>query len=171
MKRIYATLVTLLLTAILATGCSSKYKQTELEGNDSIKLDPKASVYIGSPQKTNYKGSDTYTTLAIKQALSKHNIKNYISKCDNFDVCLDEAINKPYVYLIMPDILQWEDRATEWSGKPDRIEIKLSVYNINNRESLRAVILKASSKWATFGGDHPQDLLPEPVGKFVDSLY
>ncbi|WP_254924651.1 DUF4823 domain-containing protein [Aeromonas sp. A35_P] len=30
---------------------------------------------------------------------------------------------------------------------------------------------EGKSKWATFGGDHPQDLLPEPTEKYVNSLY
>jgi hypothetical protein len=25
-------------------------------------------------------------------------------------------------FLIFPTILHWEDRATEWSGKPDKVE-------------------------------------------------
>jgi hypothetical protein len=27
------------------------------------------------------------------------------------------------------------------------------------------------SGWATLGGDHPQDLLPKPVGEYVASLF
>jgi hypothetical protein len=37
----------------------------------------------------------------------------------------------------------------------------------------RCVLLSsiASSKWGTLGGDHLQDLLPEPMKRFVDPLF
>ncbi len=34
-----------------------------------------------------------------------------------------------------------------------------------------SAIIKGKSGLATFGGDHPQDLLPKPVGEYIDALY
>jgi Domain of unknown function (DUF4823) len=34
-----------------------------------------------------------------------------------------------------------------------------------------STLISGQSKWATFGGDHPQDLLPEPLNSYVESLY
>lgn len=68
-------------------------------------------------------------------------------------------------------ILHWEDRATEWSGKKDKIEIKLSIYGAEGNQEIAGTIIGGKSKWATFGGDHPQDLLPEPIQAYVDTLY
>jgi len=84
---------------------------------------------------------------------------------------LKEIPTERYEYYIQSEILHWEDRATEWSGLPDRIEIKISVYDTHSGAELASSILSARSKWATFGGDHPQDLLPEPVKQYVESLY
>jgi hypothetical protein len=36
---------------------------------------------------------------------------------------------------------------------------------------LSSVVLTGRNKWATFGGDHPQDLLAVPLRKYVASLY
>jgi hypothetical protein len=71
----------------------------------------------------------------------------------------------------VPEILSWEDRATEWSGIPDSIEIKLSLYDGASGQELSSVVITGKSKWATLGGDHPQDLLAAPFRKFVESLY
>ena len=73
-------------------------------------------------------------------------------------------------YYVELDILHWDDRATEWSGKPDKIEIKISVYNARLGTELASSVQSASRKWATFGGDHPQDLLPEPLIRYYESL-
>jgi hypothetical protein len=65
----------------------------------------------------------------------------------------------------------WEDRATEWSGIPDKITIKYSVYEVETGKPLASSITAASSKWGTLGGDHPQELLPVPTQQFVDKLF
>ena len=73
--------------------------------------------------------------------------------------------------MAIPEILHWKDRATEWSGIPDKIEVKLSVYESNSEKELASTVLSGKSKWATFGGDHPQDLLAEPLNKYIGTLY
>lgn len=74
-------------------------------------------------------------------------------------------------YVRQPVILNWEDRATEWSGIPDKITLKLAVYEVQSGKLITSTVTSASSKWATFGGDHPQDLLPEPMKRFVTPLF
>jgi hypothetical protein len=61
-------------------------------------------------------------------------------------------------WTIKISIMEWEDRATEWSGLPDRIRIALQTVEPDGtvRDS---TVVSGSSKWATFGGDHPQDML------------
>jgi hypothetical protein len=51
------------------------------------------------------------------------------------------------------------------------LEIKLSIYAAGNGDVLASTVLAGRSKWATFGGDHPQDLLPDPLSEYVGSLY
>jgi len=74
-------------------------------------------------------------------------------------------------YFVVPEILHWEDRNTEWSGKKDVIEIKITVVDAASGSALASSVISGKSKWATFGGDHPQDLLPKPLQAYVDSLY
>ena len=45
------------------------------------------------------------------------------------------------------------------------------VVDVRTDKTLSTVIIDGSSGLATFGGDHPQDLLPEPVGEYVDTLF
>jgi hypothetical protein len=44
------------------------------------------------------------------------------------------------------------------------------VHDASGKE-IASVVLSGKSRWATFGGDHPEDLLPEPVGQYVATLY
>ncbi len=64
------------------------------------------------------------------------------------------------------------DKTTEWSSIPDEVEIKVEVADVESGDTLTTVFIKGRSGIATVGrGDQPQDLLPEPVGEFVSSLY
>jgi hypothetical protein len=72
------------------------------------------------------------------------------------------------VYLIEPKILHWEDRATEWSGKADRVKISLPLYRSGSL--VGSALVTANSSWWTFGGDHPEDLLDAPFESYAASL-
>lgn len=73
-------------------------------------------------------------------------------------------------YYVVPEILHWEDRATEWSGIPDKVEIKISVFDKRQTE-LASTLISGKSKWVSPGGDHLQDLLAEPLNRCIESLY
>jgi Domain of unknown function (DUF4823) len=60
-------------------------------------------------------------------------------------------------YSIDPKILHWEDRATEWSGKADRVKVSLSLYHFGSL--IGSALVAANSSFFTFGGDHLEDLL------------
>jgi hypothetical protein len=72
------------------------------------------------------------------------------------------------VYLIEPKILHWEDRATEWSGKVDRVKVSLPLYRSGSL--VGSALVTANSSWWTFGGDHPEDLLDTPFESYSASL-
>lgn len=84
---------------------------------------------------------------------------------------LNYAQTNNFDYLIFPPILEWEDRATEWSGIPDKASIKISIIKVSTSKTIDSAIIKGKSGVATFGGDHPQDLLVKPVDDYVNSLF
>lgn len=88
---------------------------------------------------------------------------------ESLEQTLAEACRQRSDYLIEPEILHWEDRNTEWSGKPDRITVALKVADCATGGVLDDVTISGTSKWATFGGDHPQDLLVKPITQFAES--
>ena len=74
-------------------------------------------------------------------------------------------------YLIVPLVVHWEDRATEWSGRPDRIVIEVRAVDVPSEKTLSLGSVAGKSKWVTFGGDVPEDLLDLPLGVYVDWLF
>ena len=167
--------VTLVVVVSFATGCASTYEQTALK-IATQQLQSSKSVLIATPtngfyESKEYATSGRTTALAVHAAFARNaNNVAVSSECSNLD-CLKNSQSTPVDYYVVPEILHWEDRNTEWSGKKDKLEIKIAVYDAINGSELSSTIISGKSKWATFGGDHPQDLLPDPLGKYVDSLY
>ena len=164
-----------LLIAILATGCASTYRYNELQPV-TTKLDGTQGVLISTPQdgwyeNTQYRNSGKMTANAVRAAFSKYASRVDVVNSCHGDGCLSGIDTEKYGYYVKPEILHWEERATEWSGKPDRIEIQLVIFDAATKRELANSSYTGKSKWGTFGGDHPQDLLSEPTNQYVSSLY
>ena len=161
--------------AVLAAGCTSTYTQRNLT-EPSAKLVRGKSVVIATPangrySNREYAGSGEMTALAVRDAFARFTDSVTVSAAGKDLDSLKGDGSSHADYYVIPEILHWEERATEWSGFPDRIHVKLSVYDGTARDEIVSVSIYGTSKRGTFGGDHPQDLLPEPINKWVESLY
>ncbi len=141
-----------------------------------MKLDPAIGVVIsvpadGSYGNKKYPGSGRMTTNAVRSAFSKRALNVDVTTDCHGENCLSTLDKQGFGYYVKPEILHWEDRNTEWSGKPDKIEIQLVIYDLNTQKPVASTNFAGESKWASFGGDHPQDLLSQPTQKYVDSIY
>jgi Domain of unknown function (DUF4823) len=74
-------------------------------------------------------------------------------------------------YELVPAITHWEDRATEWSGKPDRAEVVVSVYDACSGALVDRTSVGGRSSWFALGGDRPQDVIPGLLNAYVASLF
>ncbi|MBL8832180.1 MAG: DUF4823 domain-containing protein [Rhodospirillales bacterium] len=172
MKRI----LLLCLVAGLMAACSHKYATDAIQPPQQ-RLDRAASIYVMMPENgsyggTRYAGSGRHVSLVAFSALSKYTAKVSAGETpETLAGARAKAEAAGVAYILEPTILNWEDRATEWSGRPDRITIKLVLWDAKTGLELASSLARASSKWATFGGDHPQDLLPVLMANFVDRLY
>ena len=140
------------------------------------KFDRSGGVFISTSkdgwyEENRYKNSGEMTSRELKKAFSKYAIKTTITNQCHGDDCFNIIDVERFSYYVKPVILHWEDRATEWSGKPDRIEIQVIIYDAVTKEEISNSSFKGKSKWATLGGDHPQDLLLDPISEYVSSLY
>lgn len=165
----------IVLAVIVISGCTATYTRTEV-AQPSAKLQRGKSVAIATPANGSYEGkvytdSGNQAALAVRAAFAKFASETtVIADCTTL-ACLKDKAAPGTDYLVVPEILHWEDRATEWSGIKDKLEIKISIYDSQCGSALASEVLSGKSKWATFGGDHPQDLLPGPIDGYVATLY
>jgi hypothetical protein len=166
----------LALLLFLSLGCTAKY-QTSRPVIVPDRLDPAAAILVSTPSDGNYEeirypGSGDSTSHAVVSAFSRYAARvDRLSETMDCPEALERADAGTYKYLACPTIMHWEDRATEWSGKRDRVAIRLQVFEIASGRIIDSVLIEGKSKWATFGGDHPQDLLSDPIDRHVATLY
>lgn len=166
----------LVAVAVAMSGCADSHQLIRSD-SATLKLAQADTLFISVPSDGAY-GSDTYkgsgqnTAQIIFSAFAKRTRGAKVGRsAQDFDTALAAARNAQCTYLVFPTILHWEDRATEWSSIPDKVEVKLEVISTDTENTVTSAVIKGKSGLATFGGDHPQDLLPEPVEKFVSSFY
>ena len=81
-----------------------------------------------------------------------------------------EGKQRQVAWIVLPIIHEWEDRSTEWSGLPDRIKIEIRTINSRTGALIDSTTVSGASKWATFGGDHPQDMLAPALKPWIKSI-
>lgn len=167
--------ILLLIFTVLFVGCADTHHLTRTATTTS--LESSSSIYISIPKdgrygENTYSGSGLTTAQVVLKAFSVHvtNIET-AHEYQSFKEALDYAKFNNFKYFVYPSILEWEDRATEWSGIPDRISIKIAVIDTNSGRTLDSAVIEGKSGLATFGGDKPQDLLAKPVMNYVSLLF
>lgn len=158
-------------------GCSSAYSVRSSGGlSTQASIPSSSSVFVALPEdgrlgRTLYAGSGAMTAQALAAALSPVVKSVQLSKGRTDRAAgMAQAKRAGFTYYAEPIIVLWEDRATEWSGKRDRVMIRISIFDVASGKLVDATTIQGTSKWATLGGDHPQDLLPVPMRNYVARL-
>jgi len=166
----------IIVVASLLGACADTHQLIRQDAA-GVKLTQTDTVFVAVPEDGSY-GADTYrgsgqnAAQIIFSAFAKHTRSAKVGRAvQSFDEALASTRQAGTKYLVYPTILHWEDRATEWSAIPDKVEIKIEVVEASTGDVVAAGIINGKSGIATFGGDHPQDLLPKPTKEFVSSLY
>lgn len=140
-------------------------------------LKTEASAYVAIPpdawsKKDLIFDSGKLTALAVRDAFAVYLRHAFLARhVETLEESLATARQGGCTYLVYPSVLSWEDHATELTGRRDKIEIKIQVLAAATGEVLDSVVLRARSRWLNDGGDVPQDLLREPVKKYVAGLF
>ena len=167
-----------LLATLMFAGCQHTYEESRVgESSGHPRLNPDAIGYVAIPPDARFKrgfaqDSGKSTAHAVREEFAKYFRRAYVGrKIESFEEGLEMARAYQWSYYVYPTVLRWEDRATENSGRRDRLEIQIQVVETVSGDILDTTILKGTSRWMTAGGDTPGDLLNEPIRNYVASLF
>lgn len=167
---------TFLPLVVLVCACADAHQVIRAPKPTAPSIARTESFYVSVPKDGAF-GSQLYyrsgdmTTDTILAAFARKGVRAERGVAlDTVSAGIEAARARNASFLIFPTILHWEDRATEWSGKPDKVEVKIDVVDARTGITFDTALITGTSGLATFGGDHPQDLLPEPIAGYVDDL-
>lgn len=159
------------------SACKSTYSEKNVTTEPPPLLRATSRIYVAIPvdatfKKTVAQGSGKLTAQAIMVALNRYTKSVYLGKFpESATEALESARRYNAEYLVYPNLLKWEDRATEWSGRRDRLEVKIDLIDLADSRVAFSREISATGKWMTDGGDTPNDLLEQPVEEYVNALF
>jgi hypothetical protein len=161
----------------LLSACKSTYTENDLSTEAPPVLKSNSRIYVAIPFDATFKkevmqGSGKQTAQAFQVALLRYTRSVYMSK---YPESLSEAMEiarKGYMeYVLYPTIVKWEDRATEFSGRRDRLTVKADLIDLSTSQVVFSREIEATGKWMTDGGESPKDLLDQPAEQYANALF
>jgi hypothetical protein len=173
MKNIFS-LVVLVAFAIVFSGCTASYQHNFLNQSSNTTYTPSRFLLV-TPKSGSY-GSHIYSSSGIEvvDVLNKE-LKKYTPYVGIIPVTITiDQINSQDMektdYVIIPQIIHWEDRLTGWSFKPDRIEVRFDIYN-NQRQLIDSYMIQGRSAYIVWANKQPNSLLPRPIRNMLKELF
>jgi len=167
----------LLLPLLILAGCADTQKLNINNKFGAVRLDSNASAYVAMPADGGfgnkvYYGSGAMVASIVERALFVHLVRVVIgTKAEGISKAKMSAASGRYKYLFFPTIVHWEDRATGWSGRADKVKVNIAVIDVESGKQISFASIDGRSGLATLGGDRPQDLLPGPINQYIAQLF
>jgi hypothetical protein len=165
-------------TFALLAGCTAHYQVNTISApSEKLKLDPSRGVYVTVPEDGQYEstpagGSGQIVAQAVANAFGKRAKRIHVEdKHESREAYLSEAQQVQAAYVVVPTISSWEQRATEWSGRPSRMMIRIAIVDAHNGEQLAMTSIEGRSRIMTLTSTSPESLLQDPLEEYVRSLY
>lgn len=166
------------IVAVLAlSGCASEYQTQALSGSQhTMVLNKQGGVYITVPadgryEDINYPGSGQTVAQALATEFSKYARTVQTASAHSQDGGLSEARRDGNRYLVVPIITHWEQRATEWSGRPSRMSLRITIFDVTSGKQLMSEGIEGRTSRVRFTSTSPDELLKKPIAQVVDRLY
>ncbi|CAA0125181.1 Uncharacterised protein [BD1-7 clade bacterium] len=170
------------IALLMLSGCSStiyKYADTQALSSPLVR---NHGVLITIPADGQFKDivyedSGLVTAEMLRKAFLQFSPRVDIAANCESTGCMEYLSGKHYRYLVVPEVVNWENRIFEWSTSPDRVKIMVTTYDVLTGEKISNGIFygKFSSVFplitSPFNNHKPHELLETPSAVYVSKLY
>ena len=169
--------IALVAAVAFCTSCKSTYEEKDLTATPPPILKSNSRIYVAIPFDATFKkevmqGSGKQTAQAFQAAFMRYTRSVYTSKFpESLSEALEIARKGDMQYVLYPTILRWEDRATEFTGRRDRLTVKADLIDLSTSQVVFSREVEAVGKWMTDGGESPKDLLDQPAEQFANAVF
>jgi len=153
-----------LVGALLIAGCASRVIVPSPAPAGAVASTPRDGIRVMESRDgvfggATYAGSGQRVAGRVVQALQRQYVDVEILATTREPDALQEARAAHAKYLIVPNILHWEDRNTAWSMNPDRLRVQLTLHEVVSDRVVNSVAFEAKSRKFFIGGDPPPDVM------------
>jgi hypothetical protein len=152
---------------------------TSVERKDEFvraRIDSSQSTYVALPPDGGsdgriLPGSGQKTQAVMTRILSAY-LRNVTNghRVESTEQALATARSRRVHFLFVPRVLHWEDHRTEYSGRRDRVQVAINVYEVPGGNLVGATTVVGVGKSWSSGDQQPEHLLVDPIGTFVLKL-
>lgn len=172
MKKFIATLL-VVSAAILMSGCTASYQGDFLKPQVAMKAQTRILIVTppyGTFEDIDYPGSGNEVASALAKEMQTYaqEISVIPTPVRIADIRDEDLQRNDYVFI--PEILHWEDRATGWSFRPDRIEIRFDIYT-SQRELVNSYLVTGRSAYVVWVSREPNSLLKQPIRDMLETFF
>jgi hypothetical protein len=131
----YASLMVTTSLCIAIAGCSIPHSRADGGPIASYQVKPTDKVLVlniadGQEQgQQPAHGSGQGMVAAIRKVLAAHGVPLSTTDTSSLTAGFDEAQGEGFSYVLKTTITLWEDNATAWSGKGDKLTISCELYD------------------------------------------
>jgi hypothetical protein len=182
MKKVFSFCMLFVLGFTLQA-CMPAYKIDKSASKNIAAANPvlKASdkIVIVMPANGKYK-NDTYPksgeAVADKLNLAMREYTSEISLTDEnmtLEAAKEYAVKNKFTHIMYPEITNWEDRQTAFSGRRDRVSIHITVFDVNNNKIADDCIIYGNGKTSSWSpvNKTPEILLDKPFSVYMTGLF
>lgn len=116
-------------------------------------------------------GSGMAVTSAIRDALIAHGVAVVVLDTGQVSEPAERATAAGCRYYLKGSIPEWEDNATEWSGKPDAAALSLELFEADTRELAGSSSHRVASSTGQGFSRRPDRFVPELVDHTLGKLF
>ena len=167
----------LICLPLLALGCS--VPRSVPEGNvvagKTINVEGKVlilAVIDGQEQgQAPANGSGRGMVSALRKTLMQHGISISTSEATSQIQGLEEAGKLGFDYVLKCVITEWEDNATAWSGKGDKLRISIDMFDVKSKSMVAASSHYRIATGFTFVSGTPDRFMDECATGALSQIY
>lgn len=167
----------LLALPLLVLGCSVPRSVPEGRVVAGQSINPQGKVLIlavtdgqeqGQPAAT---GSGKGMVAALRKVLMEKAIPLSTSESTNLVQGYDEAGKLGFDYVLKCVITEWEDNATAWSGKGDKLRISIELFDAKSKQLVAAGSHYRIATGFTFVSGTPDRFMDECATGALSQIY
>jgi hypothetical protein len=173
MKRI----LVVALATLLMSGCSVPRQVKEGGAVSGAHVVPGGKVLILNIRDGQETGQDPAVgsgqglVAALRKALASHGVPLSTSADTELESGLASAQRAGYRYVLKCTITLWEDNATAWSGKGDKLNISVELYDTQTHELAAAATDKRTATGFTFASGSPDRFMDQVATGALAQIY